>query len=119
VPASSFFEFSGDKAPKSKHQVFLKGASFMAIAAACKPAKGNAPASFAMVTIDPGPDLAPYHARQIAVLPPEDWRPWLAEGSLDPLRPLPAGSLNVKTIRKGSGNNTDSDAPPPAQGSLL
>jgi hypothetical protein len=35
------------------------------------------------------------------------------------LRPLRAGSLAVETIRKGSGNNTDSNVPPPAQGSLL
>ena len=119
VPASAFFEFSGDKAPKSKHRVTLNDAAFMAIAAAWRPAKGNLPASFAMVTVDPGPDLAPYHARQVVVLPPEEWKSWITEGTPDLLRPLPGGSLTVKTIRKGSGNNADCDAPPPAQGSLL
>jgi putative SOS response-associated peptidase YedK len=124
VPASAFFEFSGDKAPKSKHRVTLNpsaygDAPFMAIAAAWKPAKGNLPATFAMVTVDPGPDMAPYHARQVAVLPPDAWKRWITEGAHELLRPLPGGSLTVKTIRKGSGNNTDSDAPPPAQGALL
>ena len=119
VPASAFFEFSGDKAPKSKHRVTLNDAPFMAIAAAWKPAQGNLPATFAMVTVDPGPDMAPYHARQVAVLALDDWKRWIHEGAHELLRPLPGGSLTVKTIRKGSGNNADSDAPPPAQGSLL
>lgn len=119
VPASAFFEFSGEKAPKSKHRVTLNGAPFMAIAAAWKPAKGNLPAAFAMITVDPGPDLAPYHARQVVVLPPAAWKRWIYAGPPDLLQPLPGGALTVRTIRKGSGNNADSDAPPPAQGSLL
>jgi putative SOS response-associated peptidase YedK len=113
VPASAFFEFSGAKPPKSKHRVTFNGAPFMALAAAWKPAKGNEPASFAMVTVDPGPDILPYHPRQMAVLPPADWKRWIYDQApmADLLRPLPAGSLTVTTIRKGSGNNSDSDAP--------
>jgi len=121
VPASAFIEYSGAKPPKSKHRVTFKAAPFMAVAAAWKPAKGNEPASFAMVTVDPGPDILPYHPRQMAVLPPSDWKRWIYDGETmaEVLRPLPAGSLAVETIRKGSGNNTDTNVPPPAQGSLL
>jgi hypothetical protein len=50
-------------------------------------------------------------------VPPEEWKSWIGQGSHDLLRPLPAGSLNVKTIHNGSGDNNDSDAPPP--GALL
>jgi putative SOS response-associated peptidase YedK len=121
VPASAFFEYSGSKPPKSKHRVTFKCAPFMAVAAAWKPAKGNEPASFAMVTVDPGPDIVPYHPRQMAVLPPSDWKRWIYDGTAmaELLRPLPAGSLAVQTIRKGTGNNADSEAPTPAQGPLL
>jgi putative SOS response-associated peptidase YedK len=107
VPASAFFEFSGDKAPKSKHSVTLTGEPFMALAAAWKPAKGNEPASFAMVTVDPGPDILPYHPRQMAVLPPADWKRWIYDQASMPdlLRPLPAGSLTVKR-RFGRGRAT-------------
>jgi putative SOS response-associated peptidase YedK len=121
VPATAFFEYSGDKAPKSKHRVTLNGASFMAMAAAWKPAKGNHPATFAIVTVDPGPDILPYHPRQMAVLPPVDWKRWIYDQApmAELLRPLPAGSLTVTTIRKGSGVNTDSAPSPAAQGSLL
>jgi putative SOS response-associated peptidase YedK len=72
--ASAFIEYSGAKPPKSKHRVTFRGAPFMAVAATWNPAKGNEPASFAMVTVDPGPDILPYHPRQMAVLPPSDWK---------------------------------------------
>jgi putative SOS response-associated peptidase YedK len=114
VPASAFFEFSGEKTRKSKHRVTLNAAPFMAIAAAWKPAKGNEPASFALVTTEPGADILPYHPRQMAVLQPSEWQAWLAGGDLRLLRALPAGTLAVETIRQGSGA-----AAPGKPGSLL
>jgi putative SOS response-associated peptidase YedK len=57
-----------------------------------------------MLTTEPGPDVAPYHNRQVVVLRPDDWANWIyltkPEGEL--LRPLAAGSLDVETVRKGS-----------------
>jgi putative SOS response-associated peptidase YedK len=48
-----------------------------------------------MLTTQPGPDVAPYHDRQVVVLRPTDWGAWLdltrPEAKL--LRPLPTGSL--------------------------
>jgi putative SOS response-associated peptidase YedK len=51
-----------------------------------------------MLTTDPGPDVAPYHNRQVVVLPREDWGRWLdpAVPAQALLRPLPAGSLAVE-----------------------
>ncbi|MBV8651462.1 MAG: SOS response-associated peptidase family protein, partial [Alphaproteobacteria bacterium] len=70
---------------------------------------GNRPPSFAMLTTEPGPDVNPYHNRQVVVLRPEDWVSWLRltrpEGEL--LRPLPAGALAVETVRQASD-----EAPP-------
>ena len=59
------------------------------------PAVGEA---FTMLTTEPGPDVAPYHGRQIAVLPPEQWTAWLdpAVPAGELLQPLPAGSLAVQ-----------------------
>jgi putative SOS response-associated peptidase YedK len=121
VPATAFFEYSGAKPPKSKHRVTFNGAPFMAMAAAWKPAKGNYSATFAIVTVDPGPDILPYHPRQMAVLPPSDWKRSIYDQApmAELLRPLRAGSLTVTTIRKGSGVNDDDASPPAAQGSLL
>jgi len=73
----------------------------MAIAALWR--DGDVP-SFTMLTAEPGADMAPYHDRQVCVLRPEEWAAWLflnrPEGEL--LRPLPAGSLSVETVRQGA-----------------
>lgn len=53
--------------------------------------------AFTLLTAPPGPDVAPLHSRQIVLLPPERWRPWLdgSARSADLLLPTPAGSLTV------------------------
>jgi putative SOS response-associated peptidase YedK len=50
-----------------------------------------------MLTTEPGPDVAPYHGRQVAVLTPDLWKPWLTHErpATELLGPAPAGTLNV------------------------
>jgi putative SOS response-associated peptidase YedK len=57
-----------------------------------------------MLTTSPGPDVAPYHDRQVVVLQPEDWAGWiyLTKPQSDLLKPLPGGSLDAETVRAGS-----------------
>jgi putative SOS response-associated peptidase YedK len=57
---------------------------------------------FTMLTTEPGPDVAPYHTRQVAVLPASNWRAWL-----DPSVPAreiigaaPAGTLWVRAAQR-------------------
>lgn len=96
VPASFFFEFTGDRYPKSKWRFTLAGDPFLCIAGLWRGAQGDWPESFTMLTTEPGPDMAPYHDRQVAVLRRADWRAWLHGGpEAELLRPLPAGSLEV------------------------
>lgn len=97
-------EFTGKKYPKTKHRFSLIGAPFMAIAGLWRDGQGNQPPSFTMLTIEPGPDVEPYHNRQVVVLLPQDWASWiyLAKPEAELLKPLPAGSLEVETVRKGS-----------------
>ncbi|MHA6687329.1 SOS response-associated peptidase [Mesorhizobium sp. A556] len=104
VPASAFFEFTGKKYPKAKHRFTLQNSPFMAIAGLWRDGEGNQPPSFAMLTTEPGPDVRPYHNRQVVVLRPEDWASWihLTKPEAELLRPLPAGSLDVQTVRPGS-----------------
>jgi putative SOS response-associated peptidase YedK len=54
-----------------------------------------------MLTTEPSPDVAPYHNRQVVVLPPEGWASWiyLTKPEAELLRALPAGPLNVETAR--------------------
>ncbi|TIU40655.1 MAG: SOS response-associated peptidase, partial [Mesorhizobium sp.] len=60
--------------------------------------------TFAMLTTEPGPDVAPIHNRQIVVLRPDDWAAWiyLTKPEVELLKALPAGSLAVETVRQGS-----------------
>jgi len=51
-----------------------------------------------MLTAEPGPDVAPYHGRQIVVIERGDWGRWL-DGSApaaDLLRPSSAGTFEVR-----------------------
>lgn len=104
VPASAFYEFTGTKYPKTKHRFTLNGAPFMAIAGLWREGAGNQPPAFAMLTTVPGPDVAPVHDRQVAVLPPDNWAAWiyLSKSEDELLRPLPAGTLSVEITRPGS-----------------
>ncbi|WP_419815267.1 SOS response-associated peptidase family protein [Glacieibacterium sp.] len=57
--------------------------------------------AFTMLTGAPGPDIAPYHSRQIVLMPRDRWAAWLDDanpaGSL--IEPTPAGTLRVERAR--------------------
>jgi putative SOS response-associated peptidase YedK len=93
IPADGFYEFTeprdSSKRLKDKHLFTLKGEPWFWIAGLVKEG------AFAMLTTEPGPDIAPYHNRQIVVLPPEKGLAWLDLSQPQEwlLRPLPAGAL--------------------------
>jgi len=94
VPADGFYEFTGDKAPKSKWLFTAAEAPFLAVAGFVRDDR------FTLLTCQPGPDIAPYHDRQIVILPREHWAAWLDTAQPQPpIGPLPAGSLSVVQVR--------------------
>jgi putative SOS response-associated peptidase YedK len=103
IVADGFYEFTTHSDPKSKRKhkwlFTLKGADWFGIAGLWRttPDVGEA---FAMLTTGPGPDVAPYHNRQIVILPPSDFARWLdpAVSAKKLLKPLPEGSLAVEQI---------------------
>lgn len=103
VVLSGFFEFTGTKYPKAKHRFSLGNSPVMGIAGLWKEDDKGA-LSFTMLTTEPGPDIAPYHDRQVVVLRPGDWGHWLflTKPEAELLRPLPAGTLRVETLRPES-----------------
>ncbi|SFS00578.1 SOS response-associated peptidase family protein [Sphingomonas jatrophae] len=56
--------------------------------------------AFTMLTTEPGPDIAPYHGRQVVLLGPEQWGSWLDDTipSQRLIAPLPAGTLAVEQV---------------------
>lgn len=95
IPADGFYEFTGAKYPKSKWLFTpADGSELFCIAGLVRDER------FTMLTMEPGPDIAPYHDRQIVILPRAQWADWLGPASVQPaLHPLPAGALKVEQIR--------------------
>ena len=88
------------KPPKAKWEFSIPGLDWFCIAGLWRadPAVGEA---WTMLTTEPGPDIAPYHDRQIVLLTPPDYMRWLsgAASAVELCKPLPAGSLVVKRVR--------------------
>jgi putative SOS response-associated peptidase YedK len=96
IPASYFFEFTGEKYPKTKWMFRKADEDMFCIAGLWRDdINGGA---FTMLTTEPGPDVAPYHDRQIVVLNRRDWAAWLdpSVDSVPMLKPLPQGALTVE-----------------------
>ncbi|MFL6752754.1 MAG: SOS response-associated peptidase [Sphingomicrobium sp.] len=100
IVADGFYEFTKAADPKQKRKdrwLFTWGSQpMLGIAGLVREVPGVGQA-FTMLTTEPGPDVAPYHNRQVALLAPTDWKPWLdcsaPAGEL--LKPLPQGTLSV------------------------
>ena len=57
--------------------------------------------AWTMLTCAPGPDVAPYHSRQIVVMPRDRWADWLGGvvPAADLIAPTPAGTLVATRVR--------------------
>ncbi|MDI6625739.1 MAG: SOS response-associated peptidase family protein, partial [Brevundimonas sp.] len=65
VPTSGFYEFTGDRYPKTRW--ILRGVDqpFLALAALWRAGAEGEPDAFSLLTAAPGPDVAPYHDRGV------------------------------------------------------
>jgi len=103
IIADGFYEFTdpADKKKKRKDKWLFtkKDEPIFCIAGIWRPNKDVGEA-FTMLTMEPGPDIAPYHDRQIVILDKSlraDWlNPAISAKSL--IKPLPAGSLSVEQV---------------------
>lgn len=100
IVADGFYEFTASSDPKQKRKdrwLFTDPNGGMLGIAGLTRAVPDVGEAFTMLTTEPGPDVAPYHNRQVAVVPQVGWRAWLdgSEPAADLLRPLEAGSLSV------------------------
>lgn len=100
VPASHFFEFRGNKAPKQRWKFTLHGEPWFCFAGVWHEASDTAPETFALLTAEPGPDVAPITSRHLVVLTRGDWRAWLdlTKPEAKMLVPLPTGSLDAERV---------------------
>lgn len=101
VPVSGFYEFTGDRYPKTRWVLRGVDQPFLALAAVWRAgADGEA---FSLLTAEPGPDVRPYHTRGVLPLAPAVWADWLLNrrpaGEL--LIPPPAGTLTAELKPRG------------------
>lgn len=111
IPIDGFYEFTAPepaadgtpppkRAPKTKWEFRMRGLDWFCVAGLWRadPKVGEA---WTMLTTEPGPDIAPYHDRQIVLLGPGDYARWLDPDvpARDLCRPLPAHSLDVVRVR--------------------
>jgi putative SOS response-associated peptidase YedK len=103
IPADGFYEFTNpaDKKKKRKDKwLFTKtGEPWFCIAGIWRTDK-DAGEAFTMLTMPPGPDIAHYHDRPIAILHRAEWAAWLdsAVSAKTILKPLPPGALAVQQV---------------------
>jgi putative SOS response-associated peptidase YedK len=106
ILTDGFYEFTAPADPgrKRKDRWLFTAADGepMAIAGLIRTQPGIGEA-FTMLTTEPGPDVAPYHGRQVAVLGSAEWSQWLDPQvpAAELLRPAPAGMLQVTGANVG------------------
>lgn len=112
VPVDGFYEFTAPADPRGKRKDkwlfrwasedwFAIAGLWKADAAIPGPDGGETGGeTFTLLTCEPGPDIAPYHRRQVVLLDRRDWAGWL-DGSVpapELIRPTPAGTLTVEPV---------------------
>ncbi|ATQ41793.1 SOS response-associated peptidase [Caulobacter mirabilis] len=83
VPASSFFEFTGDRTPKTRWRFTRTDGDWFCFAGFMAGAEDDR--RFTLLTTSPGPDIAPIHDRQPVVVERCAWSDWLSGGDAEPV----------------------------------
>lgn len=101
VPASGFYEFTGDRYPKTRWKLAAPDGAPLLLAAVWRAVEGGE--AFSLLTAEPGPDVKPYHTRGVLPLPPAAWADWLfgRKPTADLLIPPPAGTLVATAAPRG------------------
>lgn len=97
IPMTGFYEFTGDKYPKTRWIFRDPSEQILCLAGVWRAGEGGGAEGFALLTTEPGPDIAPYHDRGVVVAPPDRWAEWLGSDVFpeDLVRAAPEGSLAV------------------------
>lgn len=103
IPVDGFYEFTDPADPRKKRKdkwLFTRPDEPLFCIAGIWRATAEFGEAFTMLTMPPGPDIAPYHDRQIVVLSRDVWADWLdpAVPATTLIKPLPAGTLAIEQV---------------------
>ncbi|WP_296166094.1 SOS response-associated peptidase family protein [uncultured Brevundimonas sp.] len=117
LPVSGFYEFTGDTYPKTRWRLSDAGGAVLMLACVWRAGVGacgeEEADGFALLTGEPGPDIAPYHSRGVIPLPPAAWADWLFDRvpAADLLMPPPAGTLIATAAPRASAARDTTPSP--------
>ena len=80
IPIDGFYEWQGDKPPKTPYFVYVKSSRLFALAGlwdTWRKPDGNILESFSIITLPPNELIAAFHDRMPAILHPENEEKWL------------------------------------------
>ena len=103
IVADGFYEFTAPADPKKKRKdkwlFTMRDNPIFCVAGIWRETKDVGQA-FTMLTMEPGPDIAPFHDRQIVIVERDAWADWLdpSVSAQSVIRALPAGSLLVEQV---------------------
>jgi putative SOS response-associated peptidase YedK len=110
IPASSFFEWQGEKGHKTKYEVVVPGHKFFGMAGLWAPWKNPKTEkwedTFSIFTSDPNGVMVPIHDRQPVILEPNEFEEWLS-----PAPRLPVHLLRVFPDEKMKMMPVEGEAP--------
>jgi putative SOS response-associated peptidase YedK len=103
IVADGFYEFTDPVDPKKKRKdkwLFTKRNQPIFCIAGIWRSHSVVGEAFTMLTTAPGPDVAPYHDRQIVILERDAWAGWLNPNvpAQSLISPRPAGALAVEQV---------------------
>jgi len=103
ILADGFYEFTDPKEKGKKRKdkwLFRKKDERWFCIAGIWRANDTVGEAFTMLTMPPGPDIAPYHDRQIVILERDAWAAWLDPSvpAKSLIKPLAQGSLLVEQV---------------------
>lgn len=103
IPADGFYEFTAPKQAGKKRKdkwLFTTPDRRLFCIAGLWRRTASLGEAFTMLTTAPGPDVAPYHDRQVVIIDRRAWADWLDPSvpARSLIRPLPPGSLAVEQV---------------------
>lgn len=109
--ADGFYEFTTPADPRQKRKdrwLFAPSQPGLFAIAALWRTTPDVGEAFTLLTTTPGPDVAPYHNRQVVALAPGDFARWLDEDvpSAELLRSSPAKALTCTSATEPAGGSS-------------
>jgi putative SOS response-associated peptidase YedK len=126
IPASSFFEWQGDKGRKTKYEVVVPHQKYFGMAGVWAPWKNPKTDkwenTFSIFTSDPNGVMVPIHDRQPVILEPNEYEEWLAQSERPPvhlLRVFPDEKMKMMPVAGGAVEAVKTKVKKPAIKSLF